>query len=149
MSNPSTSTVVDARNTAQAAADRWKAWDFNKVSSLLDRDDPRPQNQQEATDLLVAMFAALKVQSAFKDGTAIIVGCEDTWDACNELIGNAKYHADVLSKATAYTLPSSFSGSFAGLSFGAIISKLFFKGTAADRSKAVKSAALLVQQSRA
>mgnify|MGYP006429427855 CR=1 FL=1 len=104
MTSPATSTVADARETAEKAAKRWSDWDFAQVASLLERDDPRPQNQREATDLLVAMFASLKVQSSFKDGTAIIVGCEETWEACEALISNAKYHADVLSKSTKFTL---------------------------------------------
>ena len=111
-----TSPVVNVRNASEAVAVRWNDWSFTEVSALLDRDDPRPQSQEEAD--------------------------------CDELIENVKYHSTVLSKANAYTLPTSFEGAFAGISFGSVIAKLFLKAGATDRRKACLSASELILQSR-
>ena len=144
-----TSTVVNARNASEQAALRWKAWSFAEVASLLDRDDPRPQTQEEATNLVVAIFAAMQAQKALGNGVAILVGAESVLADCDELLENVKYHSTVLSKSTAYTLPSSFDGAFAGISFGSVIAKLFLTAGAKDRRKACAYAGELIVQSRA
>jgi len=144
-----TSPVVNARNASEMIADRWKAWSFKEVSSLLDRDDPRPQTQEEATNMIVAIFAALQTIAGLKNGVAILVGAESVLADCNELVDNVKYHSSTLAKAQAFTLPSTFDGAFAGISFGSVIAKLFLKAGANDRRKACAYAGELIVQSRA
>ena len=144
-----TSPVVNVRNASEAVAVRWNDWSFTEVSALLDRDDPRPQSQEEATNLLVAIFAAIQTLQGLRNGVAILVGAESILADCDELIENVKYHSTVLSKANAYTLPTSFEGAFAGISFGSVIAKLFLKAGATDRRKACLSASELILQSRA
>jgi hypothetical protein len=149
MSTQTTSPVVNARNASEAIAKRWSEWKFSEVSSLLDRDDPRPQSQEEATNMIVAIFASLQTITGLKNGVAILVGAESVLADCNELIDNVKYHASTLSKSTAYTLPSTFDGAFAGISFGSVIAKLFLKAGANDRRKACAYAGELIVQARA
>ena len=149
MANPTTSPVVNARNASEQAALRWKAWSFTEVSKLLDRDDPRPQTQEEATNMIVAIFAAIQTIAGLKNGVAVLVGAESVLADCQELLDNVKYHSAVLAKSTAYTLPSTFDGAFAGISFGSVIAKLFLKAGANDRRKACAYAGELIVQSRA
>lgn len=144
-----TSPVVNARNASEMIADRWKAWSFTGVSSLLDRDDPRPQTQEEATNMIVAIFAAIQTVQGLKNGVAVLVGAESVLSDCHELLENVKYHSSTLAKSTAYTLPSTFDGAFAGISFGSVIAKLFLKAGATDRRKACAYAGELIVQSRA
>jgi hypothetical protein len=99
--------------------------------------------------MIVAIFAALQTIAGLKNGVAILVGAESVLADCNELVDNVKYHSPALAKATAFTLPTTFEGAFAGISFGSVISKLFLKAGATDRRKACASAADLIVQARA
>ena len=145
-----TSTVVNARNASEAIANRWSNWSFKEVTSLIiDRDDPKPQTQEEATNVLIAVMAAMQFIQASKGGVAIIVECEELLAECNEFIDTVKYYADVLAKCTAFTMPHSFDGAFAGVPFGSVIAKLFLKVGATDRRKAIANASDLVIQARA
>lgn len=148
MPNP-TIPVVNARNASEAVASRWKSWNFKDISSILERDDPMPKSQEEATNMIVAIFAALQTIAGLKNGVAILVGAESVLADCNELVDNVKYHSSTLAKAQAFTLPSTFDGAFAGISFGSVIAKLFLKAGANDRRKACAYAGELIVQSRA
>ena len=146
----STSSVVNARNASEVIANRWKDWSFKDVTSLItDRDSPEPQKQEEACNILIAVMAAMQVQTGLKGGVAVIVECEELLADCTEFIDTVKYHANVLAKCTAFTMPHTFDGAFAGVPFGSVIAKLFLKAGATDRRKAIANASDLVIQARA
>jgi len=153
MKNATTQTVSveSVRNQAEVIATRWKDINFlTDATEQLQRDDIRPHDQTEATNFILAVFAAMQGVNGLSNGTAVILGdsAETVLAACEELVSETKYHAPALAKCSQYTMPRTFEGGFAGVPFGSVIAKLFLKAGARDRKAMVRNASDLILEAR-